>query len=175
MHIRKVLAAQLDDRIDRLQASFAALNSAVREKVAEIVGQSVKDLVTQAIRAILDPPSEVSAYAPEDDDELWNHDPEYRRSHTIDQDVWQHHRTKSPVPKRTPLPRATTVVVFGLQAACCWLTRARNVNLPSFLFVGLCACGVAYALGPIAVAFLPAMLVLTLVGQSTGIIGSILN
>src|SRR4051794_3313241 len=54
MHVRRLIAARLADRLDRLQATFAALNTAVRDKVAEVVGKTAEDLVRQTVRAVLE-------------------------------------------------------------------------------------------------------------------------
>jgi hypothetical protein len=45
MPSRSELAVLLADRIDRLRGAFAALHRSVREKVAEIVGATVADVV----------------------------------------------------------------------------------------------------------------------------------
>ena len=171
MHIRKVLAAQLEDRLDRLQASFADLNGAVRDKVAEIIGKSVQDLARQAMRAALEPSSPAPVNDPDDDEDLWEDHADYRHPRMLDQDVWRSHNTRSPALDR-PLPRTTTAVLYGCKAASWWVTRASNVTFRNCLFVGLIAGGIALAMGPIASAFLPAVLALTLVGQSTGVFGT---
>src|SRR5207237_843849 len=58
------LAGLLADRIDRLRGAFAALQRSVRDRVAEIVGATVADVVRQTVRAALDPPAPPAPSAP---------------------------------------------------------------------------------------------------------------
>src|SRR6478735_7835176 len=54
MATRSMLVRGLAGRIDRLKETFEALNGAVRDKVAEILGKTVEDLVRQTIRKVLE-------------------------------------------------------------------------------------------------------------------------
>src|SRR5687767_10680206 len=111
-----MLARALAGRIDRLRETFAALDEAVREKVAEVAGKAVADAVRQAIRAALD-----AGQPPDPNDEFWADDGDPRRPRDPDDD-W-------PPPVQTPTvpgpaPRAAGAVLAGCRAAAWWLARS---------------------------------------------------
>lgn len=166
MSNRSVLVGLLADRIDRLQATFAALNSAVRDKVAEIVGKTVSDVVRQTVRMVLDPRAEATAYRPDPNDELWGDEPDARRRRPVDEeDEWLRPAAVPKTPQR-PLPRVAAAILIGSKVAAWWLTRMQSRKSWGWFAAGVVAGGVAYAVGPVAVAILPALAALALADRS---------
>ena len=187
MPSRSQLAVLLADRIDRLRGAFAALHRSVRERVAEIVGATVADVVRQAVRAALEPPAPPAPVAPvapvacrdgyeprggpEPDDWADDRDP-------IDDDgsdAWGYPAPAMPVtpaPTPTPppeppvLPRLAAAAVVGLRAAAWWLATSRLRRGWGCVVAGVLAGGAAYALGPVAVAVAPAVTALSLAARS---------
>ena len=183
MPSRSQLAVLLAERIDRLRGAFAALHRSVRERVAEIVGATVADVVRQAVRVALEPPAPVAPVAPvacrdgyepwggpEPDDWADDRDP-------IDDDgsdAWGYPAPAMPVTPAAPtpppeppvLPRLTAAAVVGLRAAAWWLATSRLRRGWSFVVAGVLAGGAAYALGPVAVAVAPAATALSLAARS---------
>jgi hypothetical protein len=164
---RSVLVGLLADRIDRLQATFAALNSAVRDKVAEIVGKTVSDVVRQTVRMALEPRAEATVYRPEPDDELCGDEPDARRRRPggDEEDEWVRPTAVPKTPDR-PLPRLATAVVIGGKVASWWLTRLPSRKGWTWFAAGVVAAVGAYTLGPVAVAILPALAALALAARS---------
>jgi hypothetical protein len=163
---RSVLVGLLADRIDRLQATFAALNTAVRDKVAEIVGKTVSDVVRQTVRMVLEPKAEDPAYRPEPDDEVWSDEPDDRRRHQVEEEDEWIRPTSAPKTPDRPLPRLATAVLIGGRVASWWLTRVPSRKSWSCFAAGVVAGVGAYALGPVAVAVLPALAALALADRS---------
>jgi hypothetical protein len=64
MPSRSQLAGLLAERIDRLRGAFVALQRSVRDRVAEIVGATVADVVRQTVRVALEPPAPGAPIAP---------------------------------------------------------------------------------------------------------------
>src|SRR4051812_27210504 len=121
MPSRSALARLLADRIDRLQATFAALQAAVRDKVAEVVGKTVEDLVRHTVRAVLERATTGPGYRPDSEDGWWDDDPDdRRRTYDDDDDQWPTVPTTSAPSQR---PRLTTAFIAGCRAAGWWLTR----------------------------------------------------
>src|SRR4051794_40688891 len=157
MHVRKVLAARLADRLDRLRDTFAALNTAVRDKVAEVVGKTAEDLVRHAVRAALDRSTLKPVYRTDAEDGWWDDDDnptDRRRTYGEEEDSWSR-----PAPVRTPAPRPRLAAAFlaGCRAAGWWLSRSAAGRKPWVWAVAGLVAGVAvYAFPPLAAAVLPA-------------------
>jgi hypothetical protein len=162
MPSRSTLARLLADRIDRLQATFAALNSAVRDKVAEVVGKTVEDLVRNTVRIVLERATTGPDYRKESEDGWWDDDePNDRRRRTYnDDDSWSRPASVQPTPSR---PRFATAFLAGCRTAGWWLSRTtREAKTWTWAVAGLVAGVAVYAFPPLAAALLPAAAALTL-------------
>jgi hypothetical protein len=173
----------LADRVDRLRGAFAALHRSVRERVAEIVGATVADVVRHTVRATLEPPAPIAPVAPvacrdgydawggpEADDCAGDRDP-------IDDErsaAWGYPAPEMPVtPAATPtpppepqaLPRLAAAAVVGLRAAAWWLATHRFRRGWGCVVAGVLAGGAAYALGPIV----PSVTALSLAARSAAL------
>jgi hypothetical protein len=179
----------LAERIDRLRAAFAALHRSVRERVAEIVGATVADVVRQTARAALDPPAPPAPIAPAApvapragydawggpgaDDWADDRDP-------IDDDTsdaWGYPAPVTPAMPPSPpasaetgLPRLAAAAAVGLKAAAWWLVTSRVRRGWGCVLAGLAAGGAAYALGPVAPAAALAVAALSLVARSAELV-----
>jgi hypothetical protein len=188
MPSRSQLAVLLADRVDRLRGAFVALHRSVREKVAEIVGATVADVVRQTVRVALEPPAPPAPVAPvapvarrdgydvwgrpEADDEPPDRDPiDDERS-----EVWGNPAPVTPpMPPATPsekqvLPRLVAAAVVGLRAAARWLSTSRVRRGWCCVVAGVLAGWAAYALGPVAVAVAPAVTALSLAARSAELV-----
>jgi hypothetical protein len=187
MTSRTQLAVLLADRIDRLRGAFAALHRSVRERVAEIVGATVADVVRQTVRVALEPPtlpapvSPVAPVACRDGHDPWGGPEADDGADAADQgsntgsDAWDYPAPAMPVtPAATPtpppelpvLPRLAAAAVVGLKAAAWWLATSRVRRGWGCVVAGVLAGGAAYALGPVAVVVAPAATALSLVARS---------
>src|SRR5205823_5445588 len=72
----------------------------------------------------------------------------------------------APPPESAGLPRLAAAVVVGLRAAAWWLATRPARRGWGCLLAGLAASGAAYALGPPAVAMMPAVAALALAAHS---------
>ena len=181
---RSQLAVLLAERIDRLRGAFAALRRSVRERVAEIVGAAVADVVRQTVRAALDPPTPpapvvpVAPVARRDGYDVWGGHEADDWADAADQDgntgsdAWGYPAPVTPAPTPTPppeptaLPRLAAAAVVGLRAAAWWLATSRLRRGWGCVVAGILAGGAAYALGPVAVAVVPAATALSLAARS---------
>jgi hypothetical protein len=161
MPSRSQLAVLLADQIDRLRGAFAALHRSVRERVAEIVGASVADVVRQTVRVALEPPAPQTPVAPV-----------ARRD---GYDAWGYPAPAMPVtpaptptlpPEQQVLPRLAAAAVVGLKAAAWWLATHRVRRGWGCVVAGVLASGAAYALGPVA----PAVTALSLAARSAELV-----
>jgi hypothetical protein len=164
MPSRSALARMLADRLDRLRATFAALNQAVREKVAEVVGKTAEDLVRHAVRAALDraqlgpAPRPAPAWWADDDRDVH------------DQDVDEYDADWRPVAAEPPpQPRLAAAVLAGCKAAAWWLRRAPLTRPWVLTVAGLATGAVVYACPPLAAALLPAAAALALAEGATAL------
>jgi hypothetical protein len=193
MPSRSQLAVLLADRVDRLRGAFAALHRSVREKVAEIVGATVADVVRQTVRVALEPPTPPAPVAPvapvarrnaydpwggpETDGWADDRDP----INDDGSDAWGHpapvRPTMSPAPPIPPeqqvLPRLAAAAVVGLKAAAWWLATNRLRRGWGCVVAGVLAGGAAYALGPVAVAVAPASTALSLAARSAELVNTL--
>jgi hypothetical protein len=188
MPSRSHLAVLLADRVDRLRGAFAALHRSVRERVAEIVGATVADVVRQTVRLALEPPALPTPVAPVapvghreaydpwagplTDDGADDRDPlDDDRS-----DAWGPAAPvlptmpQSPPPEPPVLSRLAVAAVVGLRAAAWWLATSRVRRGWGCVVAGVLAGGAAYALGPVAVAVAPAAFSLSLAARSAELV-----
>jgi hypothetical protein len=190
MPSRNQFAVLLAERIDRLRGTLAALHRLVCERVAELVGATVADVVRQTVRAALEPPAPSIPVAPvtpvacrdgydpwggpETQDCAGDRDPIDDRS-----DPWGYHETVAPAMPPSPLapspeppvlPRLAAAAVVGLRAAAWWLATSRLRRGWGCVVAGVLAGGAAYALGPVAVAVAPAVTALSLAARSAELV-----
>jgi hypothetical protein len=183
MTSRSQLAGLLAERIDRLRGAFAALHRSVRERVAEIVGATVADVVRQTVRVALEPPAPPTSVAPvapdacRDEYDPWagpddwpgDHNPLNDRS-----DPWGYPAPAMPAsppappPEPSVLPGLAAAAVVGLKAAAWWMATNRIRRGWGCVVAGVLAGGTAYALGPVAVA--PAVTALSLAARSAELV-----
>jgi hypothetical protein len=193
MTSRSQLAVLLADRVDRLRGAFAALHRSVRERVAEIVGATVADVVRQTVRAALEPPAppapvaSVAPVARRNEYDPWGGPGADDWTDAADQDgntgsdAWGYPApampvtpvaTPTPPPEPTALPRLAAAAVVGLKAAAWWLATSRLRRGWGCVVAGVLACGAAYALGPVAVAVAPAVTALSLAARSAELVSA---
>jgi hypothetical protein len=188
MPSRSQLAVLLADRINRLRGAFAALHRSVRERVAEIVGATVADVVRQTVQYALEPPAPQTPIArvarrdgyypwggPEADDGAADRD-------LIDDercDAWGYPapvaramppRLPAPPPEPPVLPRLAVAAVVGLKAAAWWLATSRLRRGWCCVVAGVLAGGAAYVLGPVALTVTPAATALSLAARSAELV-----
>ena len=193
MPSRSQLAVLLAERIDRLRGAFAALHRSVRERVAEIVGATVADVVRQTVRAALEPPAppapvaSVAPVARRNEYDPWGGPGADDWTDAADQDgntgsdAWDYPApampvtpapTPTPPPEQQVLPRLAAAAVVGLKAAAWWLATSRLRRGWGCVVAGVLAGGAAYALGPVAVAVAPAVTALSLAARSAELVSA---
>jgi hypothetical protein len=190
MPSRSQLAVLLAERIDRLRGAFVALHRSVRERVAEIVGATVADVVRQIVRVALEPPAPQTPVAPvtrRDGYDAWGGPKPDDWTDTADRygntgsDAWDYPAPAMPVtPAATPtpppeppvLPRLAAAAVVGLRAAAWWLATSRLRRGWGCVVAGILAGGATYALGPVAVAVAPAATALSMAARSAELLNT---
>jgi hypothetical protein len=192
MPSRSQLAVLLAERVDRLRGAFVALHRSVRERVAEIVGATVADVVRHAVRVALEPPAPPAPVAPvaavayrdgydtwdgaEADDWAADRDP----INDDRSDAWGYPAPVTPPtplsppaqPESQALPRLAAATVVGLKAAAWWLATSRLRRGWGCVVAGVLAGGAAYALGPVTVAVAPAVTALSLAARSAELVNT---
>jgi hypothetical protein len=197
MPSRSKLAGLLADRLDRLREAFVALHRSVRDRVAELVGTTVADVVRQTVRTALDPPTPVVPSTPPrpamrgDPYDPWHAgEPDHWADERdpldeTEPDAWGYREPVTPPvmtpPMPTPpspepavVPRIVTAVVVGLKAAAWWLATSPVRRGWGCVLAGLAAGGAGYAVGgPVGLAVAPAVAALALAGRSSDLMNSL--
>lgn len=151
----------LADRLDRLRYDLESMHERLRAAVAQAVGQTIADIVQDAVNAVLDTPS----YHHDSPDRRYG-SPGYARATWQDaQDpVWRDHPDywhewdEEEVPQRqAPTPKLESrasglgkALMVGCETAAWWLRRwTGRYSALAALGIGLATAAVTYTGGPL--------------------------
>jgi hypothetical protein len=149
--------------VSRLKAKLDDLRERLREATARLLGETVADVVEQAVRGLLaspypDLPPTLPPHSYPHDAPLWGHpeapedpyDPESLYRHD---DPGEPEGVPTPAPETPRLSRWRQALAVGLRAAAWWLQRwTGRSSLGVALGVGVTATAVVLAGGPLTVA-----------------------